>query len=162
MSIMRHTVYRIIGVLIIAALFFVTGSIILSQPHAQSDFIAQPLGWSIIIFGAVVFVVGLGITAFLAYDTSQQKKRANLIVTPRPGDPAPPTPWGMEAIGRPDSAGTEEDERIYSPIGPVQPLFQGKGSIHTVSVTISSLDVPIVIGLLLIWTAIATLAFAPH
>ncbi len=162
MSTMRHTVYRFIGVLIVAALFVILGAIILAQPQAQADYIAQPLGWSIVIFGAVVLVVGWGMTIFLAYDAAQQSSRSRLIITPRPGEPAPPTPWGMEAIGRPGTEGSESEERIHTPAGPVQPLFQGKGGIHTVSVTVSSLDVPIVIGLLLIWTAIATLAFAPH
>jgi len=87
--------------------------------------------------GAGVLIIG-GIIA----DARVRRREARLQVTPRPGPAGPPPAWGMGDVGRPPS------ERGGGAAG-------GGGGPRLMSIAVSNIDGPLLIGFLLVWTLVA-------
>jgi len=84
-----------------------------------------------------VLIIG-GIIA----DARVRQREQRLHVTPRPGPAGPPPAWGMGDVGRPPS------ERGGG-------TGAGGGGPRLMSVAVSSIDGPLLVGFLLIWTLVA-------
>jgi hypothetical protein len=120
-------------------------------PHPSND---VSLFFSIFdsTFLAIGFwLAGLGVAGFGALtvlvelrESKVEKREEAVHITPRPGPFGPPPPWGMGDIGRVGGAVKEVGGRA-----------RGGGGPKLMSVATSTLDAPLIIGLLFVVTIVA-------
>lgn len=122
-------------------------------PHAYNDYFNTLLGVILVLIGLGVGGMGTLIILGIVAEARAEERETRLEVTPRPGPLGPPPPWGMGDVGRPGSGGVRE-------VGGAQPT--GGGGPRLMSVKVSSLDAPVVIGLLLVWSVVALILWAPR
>lgn len=158
---MRQTIGQLLAGLIVSGLLIAGGLLLLGQPTAGTDYVGPFVGKSLVGFGVLVLLITLAITAFLAEDLRRTRAAERLVVTPRTGEPTPPPAWGMRTIGM-TGVDLPHGSAIASKAGDISPLLQGKGGVSIVSSASIAWDVPLVLGVLLVWTVVATLLFAPR
>ncbi|HET9050233.1 MAG TPA: hypothetical protein VFO60_00935 [Candidatus Dormibacteraeota bacterium] len=142
----RDVAGKALGFGLVAAGAIGGGFLILYGPHANA-FADDKTAAGLAIF---LFLTGLGVAGFglLTILVELREKReedaeSKLHITPRPGPLGPPPPWGMGDVGRVGGATHE--------VGGAA----GGGGPRLMSVHVSSIDGPIVVGLLLIATLVA-------
>ena len=112
-------------------------------PHSYNDYFNAPLGLGLGLIGIGVAAVGVIVIAGIIADARLRQREERLHITPRPGPAGAPPAWGMGDVGRPPTergggGGTG-----------------GGGTTRLMSVRVSHIDGPIVIGFLLLWTLVA-------
>jgi hypothetical protein len=128
-----------------------SGVFVLYGPHAANDTLNVALGLIMLAFALLTGGVGTVIILGIIAEGRRRQREEALHITARAGPPAPPPAWGMGDIGRPGSG-----------VVGVGEAHRGGGSPRLVSFSISNLDAPVLLGVLLVWTVIAVLLFAPH
>jgi hypothetical protein len=113
-------------------------------PHAYNDYFNIPLGILLALMGLGVGAAGVFIIGGIVADARMRRREQELHITPRPGPLGPPPPWGMGDVGRPPA------ER------------GGGGAPRVMSVAVSNLDAPLLIGFLLLWTLVFCIWLAPR
>jgi hypothetical protein len=131
----------------VVSLCCIAGAVlVLYGPHAYNDYFNLPLAILLALMGVGIAAAGVVIIAGIVVDARVRQREERLHVTPRPGPLGPPPPWGMGDVGRPPS------ERGGG---------RGGGPL-LMSVTVSNLDAPLLIGFLLIWTVVFCIWLAPR
>lgn len=128
------------------------GALAYYGPHAYNDYFNTVLAAVLVLMGLGAGGIGTLIIGGIVLDARARERARRLHITPRPGPLGPPPPWGMGDIGRPGMAVKE--------VGGSAP--QGGGGPRVMSVAVSSLDVPLVIGAMLAWTVAALVLLAPR
>jgi hypothetical protein len=127
---------------------FLGAALVLYGPHAYNDYFNIPLAVLLVLMGLGAAGGGVAVIAGIIIDARIRRREQRLHVTPRPGPLGPPPPWGMGDVGRPPS------ERGGG--------GGGGGSPRLMSVAVSNLDAPLLIGFLLIWTLAFCIWLAPR
>jgi hypothetical protein len=148
---MRGVIGKVIAFGLVALGCIGAGVLTLMGSHAYNDYFNFWLGWGLIGFGLLVGGLGTLMVGLILIDERNRRRRAELHITPRPGPLGPAPPWGMSDIGRPGNIVQVSDA-----------LPRGGGGPRVMSVSVTHIDVPIVIGFLLIWTLVALVLMAPR
>lgn len=114
-------------------------------PHSYNDYFNAPLGLGLGLIGVGVGALGVFIIGGIVADARVRRREERLHITPRPGPAGPPPPWGMGDVGRPPGGSGGG---------------AGGGSPRLMSVAVSKLDAPVMIGFLLLWTLVACIVGA--
>jgi len=114
-------------------------------PHSYNDYFNAPLGLGLGLIGVGVAAVGVIVIAGIIADARLRQREERLHITPRPGPAVAPPAWGMGDVGRPSAERGGKG---------------GGGSERLMSVRVSDIDGPIVIGFLLLWTLVACIVGA--
>jgi hypothetical protein len=141
----REMLGKFLGFGLVAAGTVAGGVLVYYGPHAYNDYFNTVLALVLVLTG--LGVAGFGLLTILAElrEKHEEEKEKSLHVTPRPGPLGPPPPWGMGDIGRVGGAVKE--------VGGGTP--RGGGGPRLMSVTMSTADAPIIVGLLLLATLVA-------
>lgn len=139
----REIIGKSLGFGFVALCCILGAVLIFYGPHAYNDYFNVPLGIVMALFGIGTAGAGVVIIGGIVADARAKQREDRLRVTPRPGPAGPPPAWGMGDIGRPPA------ERGGGSGG------AGGGSPRLMSVAVSSIDGPLLVGFLLIWTAVA-------
>ncbi|MHB8717735.1 MAG: hypothetical protein ACYDAC_02430 [Candidatus Dormibacteria bacterium] len=136
---------------LVAISLIIGGVLVLLGPHAYNDYLNVALGVIMILIGLAAGGFGAAVIAGIILDARARERESALHVTPRTGPPAPPPAWGMGDIGRPGAGN----------VAHVSEVRRGGGSVRVMTVALRNWDAPLVIGLLLGWTVVALILFAP-
>ena len=128
------------------------GLLALYGPHAYNDYFNAVLGYGLILIGLGVGALGTLLVAFIIRDSRERAREHEVHVTPRPGPLAPPPPWGMGDVGRPGVRHVGEPESAP----------RGGGGPRVMSVAVSNIDAPLLLGVLLLWTVGFLIWLAPR
>jgi hypothetical protein len=122
-------------------------------PHPYNDTLMGLVDANLAL-AVILALMGLGtgglgtlIIGGIIYDARLRAKEHVVHVTPRDGPPDVPPAWGMGDIGRPGAIGGAP---------------HGGGGTRVMSVSVANWDTPLVIGVLIAWTAIALVFLAPR
>jgi hypothetical protein len=137
----REIIGKSLGFGIVSLSCILGAVLVFYGPHAYNAYFNIPLGIGLILIGLAVGAGGVIIIAGIIADARARQREGRLHITPRPGPAGPPPAWGMGDVGRPPA------ERSGS--------GGGGGSPRLMSVAVSNIDGPIVIGFLLLWTLVA-------
>ena len=121
--------------------------------HSYNDYVATYLPWVLWLIGLGIGGLGALLIAGIIADSRARRREEELHVAPRPGPLGPPPPWGMGDVGRPGSGVVKMGEH---------PGPRGGGGPRVMSVRLSNLDAPLLIGLLLVWTVGMLIWLAPR
>ena len=121
--------------------------------HQYNDYVNTYLPWVLWVIGVGIGGLGALLIAGIIADSRARRREEELHVAPRPGPLGPPPPWGMGDVGRPGSGVVKMGEH---------PGAGGGGGPRVVSVRLSNLDAPLLIGLLLVWTVGMLIWLAPR
>ncbi|MBV9101656.1 MAG: hypothetical protein JOZ46_11805 [Candidatus Dormibacteraeota bacterium] len=146
----REIAGKTVGFGLVAAALIVGGILVLLGSHAYNDYLNAILGWGLIGFGIVTGGYGTMLIGLIVYDARLRRQEEQIHITPRGAPPAPPPPWGMGDIGRPDRAVAVTDVSV-----------RGGGGPRLMSVAVSNIDGPMLIAGLLAWTVLMLIFFAP-
>ena len=135
---------------LVAAACIGGGALAYYGPHAYNDYFNTGLALVLVLMGLGAGGLGTLIILGVIAEARKRERESRLHVTPRPGPLGPPPPWGMGDIGRP---GVRE-------VGGTAP--RGGGGPRLMSVALSNVDAPIVIGALLVWTVVFLVLLAPR
>jgi len=136
----REIIGKSIGFGIVSLSCILGAVLVFYGPHAYNDYFNVPLGLVLALFGVGTGAAGVLIIGGIIADAKVQRKEDQLQITPRQGPAGPPPPWGMGDVGRPPA------ERGGGAAG---------GSPRLMSVAVSNIDGPLIIGFLLVWTVVA-------
>jgi len=142
----REIVGKSVGFGIVSISCILGAVLVFYGPHAYNDYFNVPLGILLALMGVGTGGAGVLIIGGIIADARVRQREERLRVTPRPGPPAPPPPWGMGDVGRP----------------PAERGGGGGGVPRVMSVAVSNLDGPLVIGFLLVWTLVFCIWLAPR
>ena len=147
----RELLSKSIAFGVVVAALLAGALLVLYGPKPYNDYLDTVigLGWIMLGFAVLVFLVGAVIILGIFRDAQRRRREEALHITPRQGPPAPPPAWGMGDVGRPGSGVVTVGDH---------PL--GGGSPRLVGFSVSHLDAPILIVGLLIWTAVFVFFFA--
>jgi hypothetical protein len=137
----REIIGKSLGFGIVALSCILGAVLVFYGPHAYNAYFNIPLGIGLILIGLGVAAGGVIIIGGIIAEARARQREERLHITPRPGPAGPPPAWGMGDVGRPPA------ERGGS--------GGGGGSPRLMSVAVSNIDGPIVIGFLLLWTLVA-------
>ena len=157
----REIVGKTIGFSLVALACIAGGLLAIYGPHAANDYFLfitipgyLPLGIILIVMGVGAGGLGAFLVGGLLLDARLRGKEEEVHVTPRPGPLGPPPPWGMRNVGRPGAPPVGHPGSTATP--------QGGGTPRVMSVALSRIDAPIVIGILILWTVGFCLWLAPR
>jgi hypothetical protein len=122
-------------------------------PHSYNDYVNTYLPWVLWFLGLGIGGLGAVLIAGIVFDARERQREEELHVAQRPGPLGPPPPWGMGDVGRPGSGVVKMSEH---------PRALGGGVPRVVSVRLSTLDAPLLIGLLVVWTLGMLIWLAPR
>ena len=146
----REIAGKTFGFGLVAAALIVGGILVLLGSHAYNDYLNAILGWGLVAMGILTGGYGTMLIGLIVYDAWLRQKEEQVRVTPRGAPPAPPPPWGMGDIGRPDRIVQVSDAGV-----------RGGGGPRLMSVAVSNIDGPLLIAGLLAWTVLMLILFAP-
>jgi hypothetical protein len=139
----KELFWKTVGFGLVTLTLVVVGIVLITGTYAANEGVQnQVVGWALIAFGAGVGLMGLLFIAVGFRDARLRREEHTLHITPRNGPPAPPPAWGMGDVGRPGSG--------IVAVGGAD--VRGGGTAKMVGLRISNLDVPLVLGYLLVWT----------
>ncbi|TMD08003.1 MAG: hypothetical protein E6J03_03340 [Chloroflexi bacterium] len=138
----REIIGKGLGFGIVSLSCILGGVLVFYGPHAYNDYFNVPLAIVLLLMGVGSGGAGVLIIGGIIADARVRRREARLHVTPRPGPAGPPPAWGMGDVGRPPS------ERGGGAAG-------GGGGPRLMSIAVSNIDGPLMIGFLLIWTLVA-------
>ncbi len=148
----REIVGKSFAFFLVGAALIGGGALAFYGPHPYNDYFNAILAGFLVVSGVGVWGFGaLTIVAILA-EARKAAREHDVHVTPRPGPLGPPPPWGMGDIGRPGH-GIKE-------VGGA--AARGGGGPRLMSVSVSSLDAPILVAVLLVWTLGMLIWLAPR
>jgi len=150
----REITGKTIGFGLVALACVAGGILVFYGPHAYNDYLNVPLGVLLILMGLGTGGLGAFLVASLIVDARMREKEEAVHVTPRPGPLGPPPPWGMGDVGRPGAPPVSHPGASAT--------AQGGGAPRVMSVALSRIDAPIVIGILILWTVGFCLWLAPR
>jgi hypothetical protein len=127
------------------------GFFVLYGPHAYNDYFNTPLAVVLILAGLGIGGLGTVFIAGIIIDARIRQREEEIHVTPRQGPLGPPPPWGMGDVGRPGQ-GLVRDSSVP----------RGGGGPRVMSVRLSNIDAPLLIGVLLVWTIGMCIWLAPR
>ena len=148
----REITGKSLAFLLSGAAIIAGGVLVFYGPHAYNDYFNAAFAGLLILTGLSVWGFGTLTVLGIATQARRRAREEHVHVTPRPGPLGPPPAWGMGDIGRP-GAGIKE-------VGGAAPT--GGGGPRLMSVRVSNLDGPLVIGLLLLWTVGMLIWLAPR
>jgi hypothetical protein len=122
-------------------------------PHDYNDYVNIYLPWVLWITGLGIGGLGALLIGGIIADARARKREEELHVAQRPGPLGPPPPWGMGDVGRPGSGVVKMSEH---------PRIVGGGVPRMMTVRLSNLDAPLLIGLLVVWTVGMLIWLAPR
>jgi hypothetical protein len=140
----REIIGKSLGFGIVSLSCILSGVLVFYGPHAYNDYFNIPLAIVLLLIGVGVGGAGVLIIGGIIVEHRSYQREEALHVTPRPGPAGPPPAWGMADVGRPPA------ERPGGAGG-----GGGGGSPRLMSITVSNLDGPLLIGFLLVWTVVA-------
>ena len=149
----REILGKSVAFLLIGAVCIGGGAMVFYGPHAYNDYFNAVLAIVLILAGLGVWGFGALTVLAIVAEARRSAHGHSVHVTPRPGPLGPPPPWGMGDIGRPGATGVRE-------VGSAAP--QGGGAPRLMSVRVSSIDAPIMVGVLLVWTVAMLILLAPR
>ena len=120
-------------------------------PHPYNDYVNTYLGPVMFILAAGIAFLGTVMILGIIADARERQREQELHVTPRPGPLGPPPPWGMGDVGRPGSGVVKMGEHP-----------RGGGGPRVMSVRLTNVDAPLLIGFLVIWTIGMLVWLAPR
>lgn len=149
---LREIVGKSIGFGLVSLACIAGGFFSFYGPHSYNDYVNKYLPWFLWVVGLGIGGLGALLIAGIVSAARARKREEELHVAPRPGPLGPPPPWGMGDVGRPGSGVVKmvEHPRL------------GGGVPRVVSVRLSNLDAPLLIGLLLIWSIGMLIWLAPR
>ena len=121
-------------------------------PHDYNDYVSTYLPWVLWVTGLGIGGLGTLLIGGIIASERARRREEELHVAQRPGPLGPPPPWGMGDVGRPGSGVVKMSE--HAPVG--------GGGPRVMSVRLSSLDAPLLIGLLIVWTVGMLIWLAPR
>jgi hypothetical protein len=121
-------------------------------PHSYNDYVNTYLPWVLWLAGLGIGGLGALLILGIVADARARREEEALHVTPRPGPLGPPPPWGMGDVGRPGSGVVKMSDRPRT----------GGGGPRVMSVHLSRLDAPLLLGLLVVWTVAMLIWLAPR
>jgi hypothetical protein len=139
---LREIIGKALGFGIVSLSCILGGVLVFYGPHAYNDYFNVPLAIVLLLMGVGTGGAGVLIIGGIMADARARRREEQIHVTPRPGPAGPPPAWGMGDIGRPPA------ERGGGAGG-------GGGSPRLMSVAVSNIDGPLLVGFLLIWTLVA-------
>ncbi|HEX3604577.1 MAG TPA: hypothetical protein VH134_01550 [Candidatus Dormibacteraeota bacterium] len=142
---LKEIIGKAIGFGVVSISCILGAVLVFYGPHAYNDYFNVPLGLGLGLIGVGVGAGGVIVIFGIIADARVRQREARLHITPRPGPAGPPPAWGMGDIGRPPS------ERGGG---------SGGGSTRLMSVAVSNIDGPLIIGALLVWTVAACILWA--
>ena len=148
---LREIAGKSLGFILVVGALVAGGVLVLAGSHAYNDYLNGILGWGLIGIGVITAGLGAFIIGGIVYDARLRQKEAEVHVAPRGGPPAPPPPWGMGDVGRPEPGVVR--------VGQSAP--RGGGSPRVMTVTVSNIDGALLIVGLLAWTFLTLVFFAP-
>ena len=148
----REIIGKSVGFGLVSASCIAGGFFAYYGGHAYNDYVATYLPWVLWVTGLGVGGLGTLLIAGIIADSRAKRREEQLHVAPRPGPLGPPPPWGMGDVGRPGSGVVKMGEHPAT----------GGGGPRVVTVALSTLDAPLLIGLLLIWTVGMLIWLAPR
>ncbi|TMC51121.1 MAG: hypothetical protein E6J14_01410 [Chloroflexi bacterium] len=152
---LREIIAKSVGFGLTAATSVIGGILLLIYPHAYNDYVQFWLALFLIVLGVGIGGVG-GLLVFgIIADARLQEREEQIHVTPRPGPYAPPPPWGMADVGRPDRGGVVR-------VGEPEARPRGGGGPRVMSVAVNNIDAPLLIGALVVWTIVFLIWLAPR
>ncbi|HEV7678978.1 MAG TPA: hypothetical protein VGQ42_10465 [Candidatus Dormibacteraeota bacterium] len=151
---LREIIGKSIGFGLVSLACIAGGFFVFYGPHAYNDYVNVWLYAFLWLVGVGVAGAGALIILGIIADTRARQKEEELHVTPRPGPLGPPPPWGMGDVGRPGSGVVKMSEHGVA--------AGGGGRVRVVQARLSYIDAPILIGLLLVWTAVMLVWLAPR
>ncbi len=147
----REILVKAIQFAVITAVIVGAGILVIAIPHGYRDNLMNlVLGGVIILTGGITGLFGAASVLRSILDARAKRREATLHVTPRNGPPTTPPPWGMGDVGRPGVI--KVDRSVGTP----------RGGVRVVGLPIRHLDVPLVVGGLLVWTLVALILLAPR
>jgi hypothetical protein len=143
----REIIGKGLGFGIVSLSCILGGVLVFYGPHAYNDYFNVPLAVILLLMGVGTGGAGILIIGGIIADARVRRREQALHVTPRPGPAGPPPAWGMGDVGRPRAergggAGTAEGGG-------------GGGGPRLMSIAVSNIDGPLLVGFLLVWTAVA-------
>jgi hypothetical protein len=149
---LREIIGKSIGFGLVSLACIAGGFFAYYGPHSYNDYINTYLPWVLWLIGLGIGGLGVLLIAGIVADARERRREEELHVTPRPGPLGPPPPWGMGDVGRPGGGVVKMGE---------QPRTGGGGP-RVVSVRLSSIDAPLFLGLLVVWTVGMLIWLAPR
>jgi hypothetical protein len=143
----REIIGKGLGFGIVSLSCILGGVLVFYGPHAYNDYFNPYLAIVLLLMGVGTGGAGVLIIGGIIADARVRQREERLHVTPRPGPAGPPPAWGMGDVGRPPA------ERGGGAGG-------GGGGPRLMSIAVSNIDGPLVIGFLLIWTVAACIVWA--
>ena len=150
---LREIIGKAVGFGLVALACIGGGFFAFYGEHSYNDYVNTYLPYFLWIVGVGIGGLGAVLVLGIIADARARQKEEELHVTPRPGPLGPPPPWGMGDVGRPGS-GVVKMEAHARP--------RGGGSPRVVTARFSTVDAPLLIGLLLIWTLGMLIWLAPR
>ena len=149
----RELVGKLIAYIVVVAVSVGSGTVVLSGNHAYNDYLNGFLGLVLILVGVVAAIGGALSLAANYYEQREVARQHEVHLTPRSGPPAAPPAWNMSGVGRPENV-VRVDRMEGLAVG-------SRGGIRVMDLPITHLDLPIVLGALMVWTVAALLIFGP-
>jgi hypothetical protein len=137
----REIVGKTVGFGLVALALIAGGILDLLGGHVYNDYLNAALGIILILMGLAAGGLGTFLIAGIIYEERLRQREEQVHITPRGAPPGPPPPWGMADEGA---------------------AAHGGGSPRVMSVVVSSLDAPMLVVGLFLWTLLALVLFAPH
>jgi hypothetical protein len=147
----RELLIKVVGFGLVVAALVVGGVLVLTSAHAYNDYLNGVLGWGLIAIALITAGIGTIVILGVFYDERLRQRDHEVHITPRGAPPAPPPPWGMGDVGRPQGGVVR--------VGGTAP--HGGGSPRMMAVAVSNIDGPLFIAALIAWTVITLIFFAP-
>jgi len=150
---LREIIGKSLGFGLVSLACIAGGFFVFYGPHPYNDYVNVWL--FVFLWIAGVGIGGLGALMILGIiaDARARRKEEELHVTPRPGPLGPPPPWGMGDVGRPGSGVVKMAEH---------PRAAGGGGPRVMSVHLSTIDAPIFLALMVLWTVGMLVWLAPR
>jgi hypothetical protein len=150
---LREIIGKSLGFGLVSLACIAGGFFVFYGPHPYNDYVNVWL--FVFLWIAGVGIGGLGALMILGIiaDARARRKEEELHVTPRPGPLGPPPPWGMGDVGRPGSGVVKMSEH---------PRTAGGGGPRVMSVHLSTIDAPIFLALMVLWTVGMLVWLAPR
>jgi len=143
----REIIGKGLGFGIVSLSSILGGVLVFYGPHAYNDYFNVPLAIVLLLMGVGSGGAGVLIIGGIIADARVRRREARLQVTPRPGPAGPPPAWGMGDVGRPPA---ERGGSAGAAGG-----GGGGGGPRLMSIAVSNIDGPLVVGFLLVWTLVA-------
>lgn len=153
----RELVSKLLMFIVVVIVSVGAGVLLLQSARAPQDSFTAVTGWTMVGVGGLCAIYGVLSIAVIARDSRRHRAEGEVHLTPRNGPPVAPPAWGMSDVGRPENGGVEINR-----MGGIR--MAGSGQVRVVGLNpglIQSLDAPMLIGVLLVWTLIAVIHFAP-